>query len=158
MKGAECMKKIFLIFCVFVLIFSCVGCAETKNNQVDEQSSIQSSVSDQIQEEESEIEEVEEQPDVTGDGYCIVVKMKNTNATVESIDDFSKYTVAYISDTDSEKYAKFYDFKEIGMYNAGNDLHSGLMGGTFELGIVNDAGYQDYIEDYDVVWDFSKDQ
>ena len=44
------------------------------------------------------------------------------------------------------------------MYNACNDLHSGLMGGNFELGIVNDAGYQAYTEDYDIVWNFSENQ
>lgn len=151
------MKKFILLFCVIVLIFSCVGCAETENKQVDEKSSGQNSVNVQVQE-EPQTEEIEEQPEVTGDGYCIVVKMKNTNATIESVEDFSKYSVAYISDTDSEKYAKFYEFKEIGMYNACNDLHSGLMGGNFELGIVNDAGYQAYTEDYDIVWNFSENQ
>ena len=150
------MRRFFTIFLIVVFVVSLAACGSDqsgKSNITDNESNSISAINGSSQEELTD-----DDIDLANDGFCIVVKLKSTNAVVNDTDDFSNYSVAYISDTDSEIYAKYYDFKNIGMYNAGNDLHSGLMGGAFDLGIVNSAGYEAYADDYDVVWDFSKEK
>ena len=149
------MKKFIVILMALLMAVCCIACSGKEKPQSDVPQSSVNETTDDISQDNS-TEEEEEKPDIADDGFCIVVKMKSTNATINSIEDFSKYTVGYVTDTDSEIYAKFYDFEEIGAYNASNDLHSGLMGGAFELGIVNTAGYEAYADDYDIVWDFTK--
>ncbi len=151
------MKRFIVVLMALLMAMSCIACSQGEQTQPDSQKPAVNDSSSDASQEDLSVEEVET-PDVAGDGFCIVVKMKSTNATINSVEDFSKYTVAYVSDTDSETYAKFYDFKDRGQYNANNDLHSGLMGGAFELGIVSAAGYESFAEDYDIVWDFTKNK
>lgn len=150
------MKKIISIFLIIMCAISCMGCSKngiTSNNSQPYAENSMYNISKG--EDTSEHDDLGEKPEVNNDGFCIVVKMKTSGIKIENPEDFSKFTVGYISDTDSEIYAKFYNFKESGMYNSGHDLHSGLMGGLCDLGIINDVSYQANIDDYEIVWDFS---
>ena len=152
------MKKIISILMIFSLIFALSACGNTANNDDGENvPSSSSSLSETKENESSEL--VEEEPtspeNLANDGYSIVVALKKSDIVINSIEDFEQYSVAYIIGTDGEKYAEFYAFDGTGMYNAANDLHSGVMGGQYDLGIVkadNVAGY----EDWEVVWNFNE--
>ena len=80
----------------------------------------------------------------------VVVALKRENIKINSVDDFADYTCAYIGECDSEVWANYYDFKEIGLYNAVNDLHSGLSGNNFKIGIISEIGLTGY-SDWEVL-------
>lgn len=163
------MKKYFSLFSLllFALLCGCNGSAEQKSSSSDQSS--YSSISEHSDVMESEIIEsepsnvmeseitdddnVSAEPELAGDGDYVIVAPVSSDVTINSIDDFSKYSVGYIDGCDSAVYAEFYEFKSAGMYNAANDAHSGMMGGTVDIIIIERmaVGVNDKI-----VWDFSE--
>ena len=53
----------------------------------------------------------------------------------------------------SQVYAEFYGFKSLGMFNAANDAHSGMMGGMVDIVIIERMAVADTDK---IVWDFAK--
>lgn len=86
--------------------------------------------------------------------YVLVAK-KSKYIVINSEDDFSELKVAYIGGTDGEAYAKYYDFAETGMYNAPNDLHSGISGKDFDVGLIDEEKLSTY-DDWEVVWEMKR--
>lgn len=150
------MKKIIAFLMLSLMILSLCSCGEktTVSDHSGASSEIQSSEVQSKELNSSEIEEPEEPEGLVGDGNSVVVAMKSSNIKINKIEDLERYTVAYIIDTDGKKYADFYSFKDTGMYNASNDLHSGLMGGQYDLGIVKKENAEGFA-DWETVWDFS---
>ena len=89
------------------------------------------------------------------DAKYILVALKNKYIVIDSEEDFAEIKAAYIGGTDGELYAKYYDFKEIGMYNAVNDLHSGITGRDFDVGIIDEEKFSIY-DDWEVVWELKQ--
>lgn len=85
----------------------------------------------------------------------VLVAIKSKYIVINSEDDFSNLKVAYIGDSDGEVYAKYYDFKEIGMYNAPNDLHSGITGKEYDVGLIDEDKISNY-DDWEVVWEMNR--
>ena len=151
------MKKYLSLFflLIFALLCGCNESAEPKYSSSD-RSSYSSTISEPSDVMESEIiddDNASSELELAGDGDYVIVAPASSNVTINSIDDFSRYSVGYIDGCDSAVYAEFYDFKSTGMYNAANDAHSGMMGGTVDIIIIERmaVGANDRI-----VWDFAE--
>ena len=96
---------------------------------------------------------VSEKPRLAGDGDYVVVAPASSDITINSTDDFANYSVGYIDFCDSQVYAEFYGFKSLGMFNAANDAHSGMMGGMVDIVIIERMAVADTDK---IVWDFAK--
>ena len=146
------MKKVFVSF-FLVLVMGCwfflAGCGngDDKNTKI----------ITKVQNSDSEDEYYDEKdPIVLEEGArYILVAVKNKHIVVNSEEDFSNLKVAYIGGTDGEAYAKYYSFKEIGMYNAPNDLHSGIAGRDFDAGLIDEDKLSTY-DDWEVVWEMEQ--
>ena len=127
------------------MCLSFTGCG---SNNDDVPSKVKVENTDSYDEYEDEIESIE----LKENAEYVLVALKSKYIVVESQDDFADLKVAYIGGTDGEAYAKYYDFAEIGMYNAVNDLHSGIIGRDFDIGIIDKDKFSTY-DDWEIVWE-----
>lgn len=157
------MKKIFALLLVFVMVFALAACGgntdtpSKDDGDITDVSSAVGGVDDgeinfDEQEDIDTSSEEEKKLELKEDIEYAVVALTKKNITISSTDDFANYTCAYIGDCDSEVWANYYDFKEIGLYNMTNDLHSGLGGNNYQLGIVSKMGVSAY-SDWEIVWE-----
>ena len=75
------MKRFIVVLMALLMAMSCIACSKTEQTQPDSQKPAVNDSSSDASQEDLSVEEVET-PDVAGDGFCIVVKMKSTNATI----------------------------------------------------------------------------
>ena len=101
----------------------------------------------------SSVNDVSEKPCLAGDGDYVVVAPASSDIIINSTDDFANYSVGYVDDCDSQVYAEFYGFKSTGMFNASHDAHSGMMGGTVDIIIVERMAVSATDK---IVWDFAE--
>ena len=154
------MKKYFSLVAVLLLalLCGCGGAGTQKEVSSNPSSSAPQSSSSELQssdvsEDETSSEDTDsEKPQLAGDGDYVVVAPASSDVTINSTDDFSKYSVGYIDDCDSAVYAELYNFKSTGMYNASNDAHSGMMGGTVDIIIIERMAVASSDK---IVWDFA---
>ena len=148
------MKNIFALVIILNIVIMLCGCGDKDINSSDLTASGSSSSITSSEEMDDVIENEDEETelDLAGDGDYVVVAPATSKIEITSTDDFVNYSVGYIDECDSAVYAEFYDFKSIGMYNASNDAHSGMNGGTVDLIIIErmSVGSNDKI-----VWDFA---
>ena len=139
------MKKLLICILVLVLGIGLCGCGEqSNNNKVKKEKADNTDISD------------EKDPIVLNeDAKYVLVAIKSKYIEVKSEEDFENLKVAYIGGTDGEAYAKYYDFKETGMYNAPNDLHSGITGKDFDVGLIDEEKLSSY-DDWEVVWEMKQ--
>ena len=156
------MKKILALVLALMMVFALVACGtnDTPSKDTDDTSVDASSITQGTDDEVIDFEDLENtsseeektldlsEPEMKYD----VVALKRENIKINSVEDFADYTCAYIGECDSEVWANYYDFKEIGLYNAVNDLHSGLSGNNFKIGIIWEIGLTGY-SDWEVVWE-----
>jgi hypothetical protein len=156
------MKKILALVLAIMMVFALVACGTSETTSKDESkvtveaSSITQGADDDVIDFE-DLENTSSEEEKTLDLKetelkYVVVALKRENIKINSVDDFADYTCAYIGGCDSEVWADYYDFKETGLYNMTNDLHSGLSGSNFDLGIVSDIGAKGY-DDWEIVWE-----
>lgn len=161
------MKKYFSLVAVLLLALLC-GCGGAgtqkdvssgspssvpESSSSEPQSSSSELQSSDVSEDETSSEDTDsEKPQLAGDGDYVVVAPASSDVTINSTDDFSKYSVGYIDDCDSAVYAELYNFKSTGMYNASNDAHSGMMGGTVDIIIIERMAVANNDK---IVWDFA---
>ena len=156
------MKKIIalvltLVFCLSALT-ACGGVSDngskvTGSDDVDSVSSEDTS-SDDVSSEDVSSEE-EKKLELMNDGQYAVYCRSKDNITINSTDDFKNYSVAYIDETASMRYAEYYDFKEALLYNAPHDAHSGINGGACDLAILDKNSGSEFT-DLKMVWDFNQ--
>ena len=105
---------------------------------------------------ESYDEYEEKEPlDLKENAKYVLVALKTKYIVVNSEEDFANLKVAYIGGSDGEAYAKYYEFAEIGMYNAPNDLHSGIKGKDFDVGLIDKENISTY-DDWEIVWEMKQ--
>ena len=147
------MKKgIIALSLVFAICFSflgLVGCGNAHND--DTPSKVENENTDSFDELEDEKEPIE----LKEDANYVLVAIKSKYVVINSEENFADFKVAYIGGTDGEAYAKYYDFAEIGMYNAINDLHSGITGRDFDVGLIDKDKLSTY-DDWEIVWEMVK--
>ena len=154
------MKTYFSLVAVILLaLLCCCGGAGTQkevssnpSSSAPQSSSSELQSSDVSEDETSSEDTDSEKPQLAGDGDYVVVAPASSDVTINSTDDFSKYSVGYIDDCDSAVYAELYNFKSTGMYNASNDAHSGMMGGTVDIIIIERMAVASSDK---IVWDFA---
>lgn len=156
------MKKILALVLAIMMVFALVACGTSETTSKDESkgtvevSSITQGADDDVidfEDLENTSSEEEKTLDLSEpEMKYVVVALKRENIKINSVEDFADYTCAYIGECDSEVWANYYDFKEIGLYNAVNDLHSGLSGNNFKIGIIWEIGLTGY-SDWEVVWE-----
>lgn len=112
-------------------------------------------ISDKEASSESNSSSEEKKLELENDGEYIVCCLSSDSITINSTDDFKNYNVGYMDDCDSMRYAEFYLFKGTAPYNAAHDAHSGLIGGTVDLIIIDKMSYNAF-SDLKIVWDFTK--
>ena len=139
------MRKILIFMMLLTMIISLVGCGNSKSDDTVSKVKVENNDSEEFEEENESLELKE-------DAEYVLVALKSKYIVVESQDDFADLKVAYIGGTDGEAYAKYYDFAEIGMYNAVNDLHSGITGRDFDIGIIDKDKFSTY-DDWEIVWE-----
>lgn len=139
------MRKILIFMMLLTMIISLVGCGNSKNDDTVSKVKVENNETEEFEEENESLELKE-------DAEYVLVALKSKYIVVESQDDFADLKVAYIGGTDGETYAKYYDFAEIGMYNAVNDLHSGITGRDFDIGIIDKDKFSTY-DDWEIVWE-----
>ena len=142
------MKRIILFGAILTLIVSMVGCGNSQSDKNVSKTKIQDSGMQDSEEEKKPLELKE-------DSQYVLVAIKSKYITVDSQEDFADIKAAYIGGSDGEAYAKYYDFKEIGMYNAVNDLHSGIAGKDFDVGIIDKEKFSTY-DDWEIVWEMKQ--
>ena len=160
------MKKLIalvltLVFCVSAL----AACgAESNGGEVSEiDSEVVSSDLDSVSSEDASSEDdsseavssEEKKLELKNDGQYVVCCLSSKIITINSTDDFKNYSVAYVDETDGMRYAEYYDFKEILMYNAPHDARSGIKGGACDL-IILDKSLLTTFTEFTVVWDFNQ--
>lgn len=150
------MKKIstrvMLIFTAVLLVFLVSGCGNNSSSETDSKTKVKITQSD----ESDDYSENEKEPiSLNEDIKYVIVAIKSKHIVIDSEEDFSKYKVAYIGGTDGEAYAKYYEFEESGMYNSPNDLHSGITGMSFDIGLISEDKVKEY-DDWEVVWEMVK--
>lgn len=156
------MKKILALVLAIMMVFALVACGTSETTSKDESkvtveaSSVTQGADDEVidfddLDDENSKEEKKLDLKETELKY-VVVALKTEHIKINSTEDFANYTCAYIGGSDSEVWANYYDFKEIGLYNMTNDLHSGLSGKNFKIGIVSDIGANAY-DDWEVIWE-----
>lgn len=139
------MRKILIFMMLLTMIISLVGCGNSKSDDTVSKVKVENNDSEEFEEDNESLELKE-------DAEYVLVALKSKYIVVESQDDFADLKVAYIGGTDGEAYAKYYDFAEIGMYNAVNDLHSGITGRDFDIGIIDKDKFSTY-DDWEIVWE-----
>ena len=142
------MKKILIFIMLLTMIFSLVGCGNSKSDDTVSKVKVENNDAEEFEEENEPLELKE-------NAEYVLVALKSKYIVVESEEDFSSLKVAYIDETDGEAYAKYYDFAEIGMYNAVNDLHSGITGMDFDVGIIDKEKFSTY-NDWEIVWEMKQ--
>lgn len=140
------MKKILALIMLLTMAISVVGCGNSKSDNTVSKVKVENTDSADEYEDEKEPLELKEDVDY------VLVALKSKYIVVESQEDFADLKVAYIGGTDGEAYAKYYEFKEIGMYNAPNDLHSGIKGRDFDVGLIGKDKLPTY-DDWEIVWE-----
>ena len=125
-----------------------VGCGNSKSDNTVSKTKVKNTETEDFDEDKEPLELKE-------DAKYILVALKNKYIVIDSEEDFAEIKAAYIGGTDGELYAKYYDFKEIGMYNAVNDLHSGITGRDFDVGIIDEEKFSIY-DDWEVVWEMKQ--
>lgn len=143
------MRKSLVFLMILIVSISFVACSEdSSNNTVSKVKSDNSDVSD-------DFSDISETLNLKEDEKYVLVAIKTKYITVKSEEDFENLKVAYIGGTDGEAYAKYYDFAETGMYNAPNDLHSGITGKDFDVGLIDEEKLSTY-DDWEVVWEMKR--
>ena len=142
------MKRIIVFVLIFVLGMGVVGCGNSKSDNTVSKTKVKNTETEDFDEDKEPLELKE-------DAKYILVALKNKYIVIDSEEDFAEIKAAYIGGTDGELYAKYYDFKEIGMYNAVNDLHSGITGSDFDVGIIDEEKFSIY-DDWEVVWELKQ--
>ena len=132
---------------LFTMIISLVGCGNSQSDNNESKVKVENNETDQSLEDNESLELKE-------DAEYVLVALKSKYIVVESQEDFADLKVAYIDETDGEVYAKYYDFEETGMYNAINDLHSGIKGRDFDVGLIDKDKLSTY-DDWEIVWEMS---
>ena len=156
------MKKFLALLLVLIMVFALAACGgegttSSEVDKVDTSSAVTGGADDgeidfgDLDEEEDTSSAAEKTLELKEDIQYVVVAFKSKHITISSTDDFANYTCAYIGDCDSEVWANYYDFKEIGLYNMTNDLHSGLAGNNFDIGIVPE-GVSNAYSDWEIIW------
>ena len=147
------MKKVIiglsLILAICFSFLGLVGCNNDsgKTNSIDKVKESPTDSSDNFYDEEPiELKE---------DANYVLVAIKSKYIVINSEENFADLNVAYIGGTDGEVYAKYYEFNETGMYNAINDLHSGIRGKDFDVGLIDEDKLSTY-DDWEVVWEMKK--
>lgn len=149
MEGYEKMRKFLVFLMILIVSISFVACSEdSSNNTVSKVKSDNSDVSD-------DFSDISETLNLKEDEKYVLVAIKTKYITVKSEEDFENLKVAYIGGTDGEAYAKYYNFAETGMYNAPNDLHSGITGKDFDVGLIDEEKLSSY-DDWEVVWEMKR--
>lgn len=149
------MKKLSLVLCFVLMIsFSFLGMVGCSNNS-DKTSSI-NKVKESPTDDSSEIyDEYDEPIQLNENVKYVLVAIKSKYIIINSEEDFADLNVAYVGGTDGEVYAKYYEFNETGMYNAVNDLHSGITGKDFDVGLIDEDKLSTY-DDWEVVWEMKQ--
>lgn len=169
------MKKLTALLLILMLCVCFSGC---ESNQKSGQESIEESTP-QISSQESEPESQEDTSSTTSkvkvkkkntsdesktesepivlkeNAKYVLVAVKDKYIKVNSEEDFANLKVAYVGGTDGEAYAKYYDFEAAGMYNAVNDLHSGIKGKDYDVGLIDEELFFTY-EDWEIVWEMKQ--
>ena len=143
------MKKILAILMILTVCISLAACGGDSSDKT--ATKVKSGNSDVSDDFDNDTEAL----DLKEDAKYVLVAIKTKYITVESEEDFENLKVAYIGGTDGEVYAKYYDFAETGMYNAPNDLHSGITGKDFDVGLIDEEKISTY-DDWEVVWEMKR--
>ena len=142
------MKKMIICMMILALSFCFVGCGNNSNEDTPSKIKVDNT--------ESYDEYEEKEPLVLKENAkYVLVALKTKYIVINSEEDFANLKVAYLDNTDGEAYAKYYDFEEIGMYNAPNDLHSGVTGKDFDVGLIDEEKLSTY-DDWEVVWEMKQ--
>ena len=142
------MRKILIFMMLLTMIISLVGCGNSQSDDTVSKDKVENNETEEFEEEKEPLELKE-------NAEYVLVALKSKYIVVESEEDFSSLKVAYIDETDGETYAKYYDFAETGMYNAVNDLHSGITGRDFDVGIIDKEKLSTY-DDWEIVWEMKQ--
>ncbi|MBR2884803.1 MAG: hypothetical protein IKB93_08410 [Clostridia bacterium] len=142
------MKKLIICMMILVLSFCFVGCGDNSNEDTPSKIKVENTDSYDEYEEKEPL-------DLKENAKYVLVALKTKYIVINSEEDFANLKVAYLDDTDGEAYAKYYDFEEIGMYNAPNDLHSGIKGKDFDVGLIDEEKLSTY-DDWEVVWEMKQ--
>ena len=142
------MRKILIFMMLLTMIISLVGCGNSQSDDTVRKVKVENNETEEFEEEKEPLELKE-------NAEYVLVALKSKYIVVESEEDFSSLKVAYIDETDGETYAKYYDFAETGMYNAVNDLHSGITGRDFDVGIIDKEKLSTY-DDWEIVWEMKQ--
>lgn len=142
--------SVCLILMICLLLIGLVGCGSNQDDN-DVPSKVKVENTDSYDEYEDEKDPIE----LKEDANYVLVAIKDKYVVVNSEEDFEDLKVAYIGGTDGETYAKYYEFEEIGMYNAVNDLHSGIRGKDFDVGLIDEDKLSTY-DDWEIVWEMKK--
>ncbi len=142
------MKKTLILFLTLVLCL-CVSACGNNDDTKNTTSKVKAENTDTS--DESEIEPIELKENID----YVLVAQKSKYVVINSEEDFSKFKVAYIGGTDGEIYAKYYEFAESGMYNAINDLHSGITGRDYDIGLIDKDKLSTY-DDWEIVWEMKR--
>ncbi len=144
------MKKIFALILALSMLFCFVACGQGATNSdptLDNSSDITFGEDDgELNLDDENTLDLKE-PNTN----YVVVAMKKSAIKINSVNDFKNYTCAYLDDTDSAVWAEYYDFNGIGAYNSPNDLHSGVSGNQYQLGIVAEGSAAAY-SDWEIIW------
>lgn len=143
------MKKILAVLMILTVCISLAACGGDSTDKT--ATKVKSGNSDVSDDFDNDTEAL----DLKEDAKYVLVAIKTKYITVKSEEDFENLKVAYIGGTDGEAYAKYYDFKETGMYNAPNDLHSGITGKDFDVGLIDEEKLSSY-DDWEVVWEMKQ--
>ena len=139
------MKKLLVCILVLLLGIGLFGCGDQPSNN-------------KVKKEKADNTETYDEKDpivLNEDAKYVLVAIKSKYIVVNSEEDFKNLKVAYIGGTDGEAYAKYYDFKETGMYNAPNDMHSGIRGNDFDVCLIDESSIGLY-DDWEVVWEMKQ--
>ena len=149
------MKKVIIaLSLVFAICFSFLGLVGCNNDS--EKTNSTDKVKESPTESSDDFYGQDEEPiELKEDAEYVLVAIKSKYVVINSEENFADFKVAYIGGTDGEAYAKYYDFEEIGMYNAINDLHSGITGRDFDVGLIDKDKLSTY-DDWEIVWEMVK--
>lgn len=145
------MKKILMLLLVAIIVLMCCACSGEKVKKLPADSNSSSDIVSNVDNGSEDSSSENKELVLKHDADYVLVAKKSREIEISSTDDFVKYSVGYIDETDSMAYALYYDFKETVMYNAANDAQAGLSG-DIDTVIISRSAIND---DCEIIWDFA---
>ena len=145
------MKKILMLLLVAIIVLMCCACSGKKVKKLPADSNSSSDIVSNVDNGSEDSSSENKELVLKHDADYVLVAKKSREIEISSTDDFVKYSVGYIDETDSMVYALYYDFKETVMYNAANDAQAGLSGDIDTVNISRSA----INDDCEIIWDFA---